>query len=281
MSQKTQQEEQSTQLPNEIYMGFVFPNATIDALKKARLLSKAHKQMAEREIMKRYKNFIRADDLFAKEYAGSRSLPQIMLYLTRIENNIINPAMAAGPNGSPAQIAFLSTLLFEFHPLEYHRNVEAYDRVSHKFATDYPTFRYLLERGANPNTRPTRGTKTIADMLISFFKEVHPQNDWETDERTAIFTLAIRYGMTIDNEYNKAKEILQRANEYFPEKLPLNMRDPSEWPSMFEEDDLAFLENAPAAQAWLNNMFQVFDAQAAIAAGQNPFLEPLPVAPSN
>lgn len=224
MSQKTQQaQEQSKQLPNELYMGFVFPNATIAALKNARLLSKVHKVMAEKELMKRYKKITRPDNFFNAVMVPDRTLPEIIHYLTMIEDNIVTPAKAAGRDGSQAQIDFLSNLLFDVS--EYRKKY-----------IDYPVIRYLLEHRANPNikkeVRYTTYPVPFSFALINRFDFfVNNGNDEKADETSLMFALALRYSMIITRDETPAREIIENLHDMLVGDFPLILRDPTDWRS--------------------------------------------------
>jgi hypothetical protein len=213
MDKKSPPPDYISLLPNQI-LEPILGNQSIKDLKSFRLTSRANKQAVDAEIARRYKKIHRKDTLYPASHSSELDQPsenvtigEMMKYLTYIEETIIEPSMEAGPNGSEEQKHFLTYLLDKLllellwgpspsaqricylkraPPPSIMRSwgTHLFDPVrSRKRAvlSAYPTLRYLLDHGANPNSssryRGTCGhqqcisgwTISVKDKLLSAF----------------------------------------------------------------------------------------------------------------
>lgn len=210
------------QLPTETQME-ILSNMSIADLKKIRLVSKQQKAFADKELMRRY-NKITRSDIFIKEKETVSNIVQIIGYLTKIEKDIVNPALDEGSNGSVKQREFLTNTL------------------SYLGGRDYYTLRYLLERGADPNN----AYADLAEALIHNYNLVSNKHEPQRGERrithqaniptptefAAMFGISIAYGMNIPKSLH-AREILEHLGTVYPVGRVPDWLKPEEWP-MFE-----------------------------------------------
>jgi hypothetical protein len=185
--------------------------ASIADLKNYRLVSRELKEIADREILQRYRKIHRPDSLYSQEAA--LSIGHMIRYLTLLENEVVNPAVAAGPNGSPAQIEFLSRELL--------------------WALDYPRLRYLLERGADVNY------EGVAEHIVMEYNVASDsrqrQNPAVIEEALIMVAICLKYGMVIPTDV-PARDALEQIRSRFHAYLPEFSFDPRHWPEYVSMD---------------------------------------------
>ena len=194
-------------LPVEIQENII-SQASIESLKGFRTTSKNLKVLADREIAKRYLKIHRPDDI----YQGTeQNISHMIQYLTHLEEVVVKPAIAAGPNGSQEQRDFLSGEI--------------------RWA-DYPTLRYLLERGAVP-------TEELIDEYNILVDPRQRHNPKLVDNSAMLVALALKYGLNIHPDC-PARYVLLAVHSLYRERnldvpawVPAN---PNEWPAPVDMD---------------------------------------------
>ena len=203
--------------------------SSIETLKNLRLTTKKYKILVDKEIKRRYDHIYRRDELYVPR---EKTIGQMISSLSRLENEVINPAIAAGPR----KVDFLTDKIHWDRNVDNATQYTADDYDAHftdnvadgNYVRDYPTLRYLLEHGANPQ----RALGLIEEHIAKHHPYSRPDPHL-VKELELMVVLALKHGMVIPAWF-EARGVLTGIHGFFNEhRLPLPEwipDNPNHWP---------------------------------------------------